>query len=78
MENIGVFFIIVVYFVDKVNLKVNFKLFVLDQVFVIFGLGVGLLIIVIFVYIYYVERFYYFCIMFILFIIFFFYEYKKI
>lgn len=30
MENIGVFFIIVVYFVDKVNLKVNFKLFVLD------------------------------------------------
>lgn len=53
MENTGAFFITVAYPADKVNLKVNPKLFVSDKVFVIFGLGAGLSITAIFVYTYY-------------------------
>lgn len=78
MENTGAFFITVAYPADKVNLKVNPKLFVSDKVFVIFGLGAGLSITAIFVYTYYTERFYHFCTMLTLFITLFFHEHKKI
>lgn len=77
MENTGAFFITVAYPADKVNLKVNPKLFVSDKVFVIFGLGAGLSITAIFVYTYYTERFYHFCTMLTLFITLFFHEHQK-
>lgn len=80
MENTGAFFITVAYPADKVNLKVNPKLFVSDLVFVIFGLGAGLSITAIFVYTYYTyhtEIFHHFCTMLTLFITLFFHEHKK-
>lgn len=78
MENTGAFFVTVAYPADKVNLKVNPKLFVSDKVFVIFGLGAGLSITAIFVYTYYAERFHHFCTMLTLFITLFFHEHQKI